>query len=367
MFRAGQDLDEADEAIGQRHHNDQRWAAVQLAVPFALAWLLVVKAGPAVARSTSNAAPPLQVLAQSAVVDIPLMAAMTFGAAVLSRRAKERNGVVDPASRPAAIRRLARAFLFGLVMQAGLAQVIYAAARSRAWFLLVPIVGASVTWMINRYSRSVIGISVPMRRVEGHLDLLDMAVPTERIRVWVVQAAAEGKEMNAGVAAQGRYTAVIWWDTLDELPERQRRAVLAHELGHIHHRDPVHRRWFAAAVAGASWMAGLGLSAALDHHAFDDPAGYATTRIAGLYATIVLTSSATKWIRGHERRADVYALEITRDPVAFREAMVSMTRANKSRTARGGIGLCSHEPMTTRLALADEWERAHALPPPVPL
>ena len=153
------------------------------------------------------------------------------------------------------------------------------------------------------------------------------------IGAFVLEASPKTRRSNAAVMGFGRTRRIVVTDTLlAEFPVEEIDAVLAHELAHQRHLDPL---WgllqgslaSLAIVAVTAWLydatrASFGIPSAGD--------------IAGLPWLAVLFSLVAlpfgplqlRWSRGRESRADRFALELTRNPAAFAAAMVRLHDRN---------------------------------------
>ena len=150
---------------------------------------------------------------------------------------------------------------------------------------------------------------------------------------FVLEASPKTRRSNAAVMGFGRTRRIVVTDTLlAEFSVEEIDAVLAHELAHQRHLDPL---WgllqgslaSLAIVAVTAWLydatrASFGIPSAGD--------------IAGLPWLAVLFSLVAlpfgplqlRWSRGRESRADRFALELTGDSAAFAAAMVRLHDRN---------------------------------------
>jgi STE24 endopeptidase len=89
-----------------------------------------------------------------------------------------------------------------------------------------------------------------------------------------------------------------------------------------------------------------------------DPAGLPLLLLAAGAVTIVLLPAALAMSRGHERRADRFALDLTAKPSAFVTAMKRLGAQNlaEHRPSRLVQWLFySHPPLDERIAAAQQW------------
>jgi STE24 endopeptidase len=171
------------------------------------------------------------------------------------------------------------------------------------------------------------------------------------------------KAANAALTGIGNTRRIILGDTLlTEFTGDEVETVIAHELGHHVHRDiPV-----GIALSGALTLAGLFLAAqVLSRGAaalgFAGPADIAALPLLVLslgvfgFLTMPLNNAYSRW---REVRADRYALDATRKPQAFANAMTRLANQNLADADPEPwvvLLLYSHPPIRDRLAHAAGW------------
>jgi STE24 endopeptidase len=209
----------------------------------------------------------------------------------------------------------------------------------------------------------------PLPAGELRDDLLALAdqdgVPVDD--VLVADASRRTSSLNAYVSGFGSTRRVVIYDNLLEraAPEEVS-LVVAHELGHAKHSDVLTGTLLgalgaAAAVCGLflvlSWPPLLARAGA---------AGAGDPRVVPLVLAVVavgtlVTAPVSNVVsRRVEARADVSALDLTRDPATFREAQRRLARANLSDLEpppAHRLLFATHPSPTERLAMAREWER----------
>jgi STE24 endopeptidase len=144
-------------------------------------------------------------------------------------------------------------------------------------------------------------------------------------QVYRVDASRRTTGANAYVNGLGHTKRVVLYDTLiDRFPPDQVRSVVAHELGHVKHRDVPRGLLWLALVAPAGTFLTQQLAQALGRrHRLGDPAvkpGPAAlpALVLGVaIVSLVLGSASNVLSRRVEASADSYALQLTRDPAAF--------------------------------------------------
>jgi STE24 endopeptidase len=135
--------------------------------------------------------------------------------------------------------------------------------------------------------------------------------------------------------------------------------VVAHEFGHHVHHD----LWWALAVDSAAVVAGLAASGAVLRAAAMSPGDLAALPVVGLatwgtfIAATPLRHALSRW---QERRADAFALELTRGAAEFRAALRRLAARHlvEERPSRLTRWLYHRHPtVADRLRFADQFER----------
>ena len=200
-----------------------------------------------------------------------------------------------------------------------------------------------------------------------------MAVPVGD--VLVADASRRTTRVNAYVSGLGRTRRVVVYDTLlaaagpgsdggaDEVA-----LVVAHELGHVRHRDVLWGTIGAAALAAVSVLAAVALfelgpvRRTLAVAGLGDPLappGLLLLAALGSLAVSPLASAISRWA---EARADWVSLEVTRDPataVAVERRLALENRADL-RPNRLLLALFASHPSTmARIAQAWLWAERH--------
>jgi STE24 endopeptidase len=153
-------------------------------------------------------------------------------------------------------------------------------------------------------------------------DVLDLArrAGVEVGEVYEVDASRRTTAANAYVTGVGRTKRVVLYDTLlKDFTPAETRLVVAHELGHVRHRDVPQGLLWLALVAPFGTLAVARLSESLSRR------GTTTVPAVALSLAIVapaLTTISNQLSRAVERRADAFALDLTGEP----DAMVAFER-----------------------------------------
>lgn len=172
------------------------------------------------------------------------------------------------------------------------------------------------------------------------------------------------RRANAALVGTGSTRRIIVSDTLlAEYSDDEIEVILAHELAHHVHRDILKglvaesalllAGFFAAAVVlGAVWER-IGLRSPAD------VAGLPLLLLAGGAVTVAATPVVNALSRWNERRADRYALTLTRQPAAFISAMKRLASQNLAdeRPSRAVLWLFhTHPPIEQRIEAARRFQ-----------
>lgn len=184
--------------------------------------------------------------------------------------------------------------------------------------------------------------------------------------VLVADASRRSLAGNAYVAGLGRTRRVVVYDTLLAWPHDVIVQVVAHELGHWHHR---HLRRKLPIVIGVQLVLFLGSWALLRWDWLLDLGGVSSVRDPGAVpifftlfpAGFVAVGLVTSWLsRADERQADIYALDVLAEPDAFSEVFRRLAETNKADVDPSAWKRlnASHPPIAERLAMARRWQEA---------
>jgi STE24 endopeptidase len=168
------------------------------------------------------------------------------------------------------------------------------------------------------------------------------------------------RRANAALVGTGATRRIIVSDTLlAEYSEDEIEVIFAHELAHHVHRDILAAlvvesalllAAFCAAAAALGW-----LSPAIGLRSASDVAGLPLLLLAGGATTLAATPVVNALSRRNERRADRYALSLTRQPGAFISAMKRLAAQNlaEERPSRAVLWLFhTHPPIEQRIDAA---------------
>ena len=174
------------------------------------------------------------------------------------------------------------------------------------------------------------------------------------------------RKANAALAGLGRTRRILVSDTLlAEHSDDEVAVILAHEIAHHRHRD----MWSALALESVLLLAALyvadrALRASIGWFGITGMGDLATlplVLLAGGVASAAGRPFLNAWSRMHERRADRFALELTRDAGAFVTAMRRLAAQNlaEEQPSRAvELLFHTHPPTAARVEAAQSWARA---------
>jgi STE24 endopeptidase len=185
--------------------------------------------------------------------------------------------------------------------------------------------------------------------------------------VLVADASRRTTALNAYVSGFGSSRRIVVYDTLlERASPAEVELVVAHELGHADERDVLAGTLLGALAAAAGVCAlALVLSwAPLLRRA--DAGGMADPRVVPLVlaltavTTLLVAPAGNLVSRRVEARADVHALDLTRDPKTFITTQQRLALSNLSDLEPHPVAyafFATHPGVTERIGLAREWER----------
>ncbi len=186
--------------------------------------------------------------------------------------------------------------------------------------------------------------------------------------VLVADASKRTSSLNAYVSGFGASKRIVVYDTLlREASPEEIRLVVAHELGHAKNNDVLHGTIIGAlgAVAGVTLLALLltspRLAARAGYRADRPGEAVAVPAILALVACGTFLASPMQNVisRAIEARADVHALDLTRDPETFEMVQRQLAEANLSSPWPSRplyVWFSSHPSVAQRIALAQGWQ-----------
>jgi STE24 endopeptidase len=223
----------------------------------------------------------------------------------------------------------AKAFVVGYVLTAAAMLALLGAIRLfPSWWPLLAAPGAALVALLLVFVAPVV-LEPLFNRFERLPDeqlALALRSLAERARVpvrdvLVADASRRTRKHNAYVSGLGRTRRVVVFDTLlHEAARPEIEVVVAHELGHRRHRDVAK----GTIVAMAGFAVGVLVAWPLD----PSPRRIPVLLLAWGVLELVTLPLGAAFSRRLERRADRFALELTRDPAAFEAAFRRLAKAN---------------------------------------
>jgi STE24 endopeptidase len=194
-------------------------------------------------------------------------------------------------------------------------------------------------------------------------DVLDLAgrAGVDVGQVYEVDASRRTTASNAYVTGLGHTKRVVLYDNLmKDFRPAEVRLVVAHELGHVRHRDVPHGLlWLALVAPAGMWAAALLAERLVPRGAPALTAVPAVALAVGLVATPI-TMVSSQLSRSVERRADAFSLALTRDPesfIGFEKRIAVKNVADVEPPAWSTFLLASHPPTLERIGQAVAYER----------
>jgi STE24 endopeptidase len=262
----------------------------------------------------------------------------------------------------------------GLGLALMLATIVYGAMRAwPTWWWLAAAAMTSALIIVLANLAPVLLLPLffhvePLDRPSLRMRLEDLArrAGARVVGVFRWDLGAKTSKANAALTGIGSTRRILIADTmLDHYSEDEIEVVLAHELAHHVHHDI----WSGIALETVLVVAGF----ALAHGALvwlgpgfrlegiADPAGLPLLLLAAGAVSLALLPVALALSRRHERRADRFALDLTRNPAAFASAMRRLGAQNLAEEQPSRIVqwlFYSHPPLAERLEAASRWRAA---------
>ena len=190
---------------------------------------------------------------------------------------------------------------------------------------LAPVV---VDPLFNRYT------DLPQGRTRADVEELARRSGVDVGDVLVVDASRRTEAANAYVGGIGHTKRVVLYDTLlRDFTPGQVRLVVAHELGHVKHRDLVRGMLWVAIVAPGAMLVVMLLTRRWSARAGTAPGTAASMPAFALaLATVAFTTTAigAQLSRSVEASADTYSLELTGEARQFESLERRLARVNLS-------------------------------------
>jgi STE24 endopeptidase len=268
----------------------------------------------------------------------------------------------------------AKAVVLGLMFAEAGATFVYFTLRQwpETWWLYAGIGYALVTIVLVNLAPVVLlplfFTFKPLQKegLRDRLTALAAKAGTRVMGVYEWTLSDRTKKANAALTGMGNTRRILLSDTLlADYSDDEIEVILAHELAHHVHRDIWTTVLFDMALTFAGFFAAhhllqmavpvLGLQGAAD------PAGIPALLLTGGAIGFCVKPFLNALSRSHERRADSYALQMTKNPSAFITAMrrlgqQNLAEDNPSRLVQAFF--YTHPPMKERLNAAQQWRVA---------
>jgi len=308
----------------------------------------------------------LYALALSFVFDVALLPISFYKGFVLERR-------YGMATQTAAhwLKDYLKAVLIGLVFAEASAEFVYYTIRRwpDGWWAVSGLGYAVVTVaLVNLAPVLILPLFFrfkPLDKASLRERLTELAAKanTKVMGVYEWRLSDRTKKANAALAGMGNTRRIILSDTLlAEYSDDEIEVILAHELAHHVHRDI----WKAVIIDTVLTFAGFyaahrvlrAIVPYLDLKGIDDPAGIPVLLTAAGAVALLVKPLMNAQSRNHERRADAYALRLTKNPSAFISAMRRLGQQNLAEDHPSRLVQAffyTHPPINERLRAAEEW------------
>lgn len=247
----------------------------------------------------------------------------------------------------------------------------------RLWWLAgagaVVLYAAVSSWLAPVVLAPVFNDFEPLPEGSVRREVLDLAdrAGVEVGEVLRVDASRRSTALNAYVDGIGSSKRVVLYDNLLERADRtELEAVVAHELGHVAHRDIPRGILFVALVAPLGMLTVAFAGGALARRSDAETGTPSALPAYALTLTVVafgLGLAGNQLSRGVEASADAFALDLTGDPQGMIDLQRRLALTNLSDPDPSGpldAVLRTHPSTVERIGAAIAYEREH--PPAAP-
>ncbi len=262
----------------------------------------------------------------------------------------------------------AKAMALGLVLSIGAAEVVYLSMRTSDtfwWFVSAAVFIAAIAGLTRLAPVLLLPLFfrfTPLARdsLRDRLVSLSNRAGVRVLGVYEWGLGEKSRRANAALVGTGATRRILLSDTLlTEYSEDEIEVILAHEIAHHVHHD-IRNAFIAESVllvlamyAGAATLVlgwqGLGLAG------IQDIAGLPVLVLAGGAVMVLATPILNAVSRRNERRADRFAITLTKQPAAFISAMKRLGTQNLAEEHPSRLVLWlfhSHPPIAQRIEAA---------------
>ena len=342
----------------------QRWIFLaQVAVELGVL-VLIVRRPPR--RLTDLRRPVLAGAAVAAAISVATGVAALPLSAVARERAKDVGLVTQSWTGWLGDVAKSQAIGAGLAAVGGAVLIVVFQRFGRRWW--IPGAGLVVAFgVITAYAGPVVLDPVfnkfkPLPQGELRSDVLRLAreAGVDVGQVYEMDASRRTTAANAYVSGLGRTKRVVLYDTLvDDFTPAETRLVVAHELGHVRHRDvPKGLLWIALVAPFGMWAAAVLVERIGPRQL--GPRAVPAVALSLALVVPVLTTVSNQLSRDVERSADAFSLELTRDPrtfIAFHERLADRNVSDPDPPALTRFLLGTHPTTLQRLGQAEAFAR----------
>ena len=267
----------------------------------------------------------------------------------------------------------AKAFGIAMLLGAAAAELVYGFIRispDRWWLTAGITFSLLIVGLANLAPVLLMPIVYTLKPLEREALQARLLALAERAGARVLGAYEWGlgektKKANAALTGLGRTRRILVSDTmLAEFPDEEIEVVLAHEIAHHVHGDI----WKGIAFESVLIVAGFYLASQVLHamagpiglRGVGDVAGLPLLLLAAGAVSLVMVPAAHAMSRNFERKADRFALDLTRNPSAFISAMRRLSAQNLAEEHPSRIVqwlFYSHPSVRDRIAAAQSFKR----------
>jgi STE24 endopeptidase len=229
------------------------------------------------------------------------------------------------------------------------------------------VIGAGIlTWLAPVVLAPLFNKFEPLPPGQARSDVLELArkAGVDVGQVYRVDASKRTTAINAYVNGIGSSKRVVLYDTLiDDLNRGERRAVVAHELGHVHGNDIQRGLLFAAIATPLSLIFAGGMARGIAGRRGvqpGQPAFLPAFALALAATSFVVGIAGNQLSRAVEERADTFSLQLTDDPKGMIELQQQLADRNLSDPdppAAFTFLFGTHPPAVERIGAALAWEQ----------
>jgi len=265
-----------------------------------------------------------------------------------------------------------KSFAVGFVLSAGAASILYAFIRRSPdswWFAAGLTFAVLIVGLAQAAPVLLLPLFYTVRPLDRDALRARLVALAERAGARVLGAYEWGlgektKKANAALTGIGGTRRILVSDTmLAEYSDDEIEVVLAHEIAHHVHGDIWKGILFESALILAGFYlasrALADLTAPFGLRGVADVAGLPLLVLSAGAVSLVMVPVAHALSRGFERRADQFALDLTKNPEAFISAMRRLSAQNLAEDRPSRIVqwlFYSHPPIPERIAAARAFE-----------